>query len=197
MFQNWPLYITKMCQLYLSRWWLNFGLLFNWPHWKFPFHTLAFAFWSIMVDPCHPMWQCTSKKRHLNYDGGSVGLNRLSNSCTYALLWVVLELILHKSYETKITLGWFYEQNHDGCATSSVVTCQLSKIRAWTCSVFSPVVDVDVDVDMYRRPDRSSSVTLARPVLNMVIHSYALRYGKTLCPYFPESLQWIFPLVHL
>jgi hypothetical protein len=51
--------------------------------------------------------------------------------------------------------------------------------------MFSSVVDTD------RCPDHSSSVTLVRWFLNVVIHSYVLCCSKALFPYCAESLRWI------
>ena len=77
------------------------------------------------------------------------------------------------------------------CATSSIVDCWLSRIMTWTRSMFSSVVDVAL------RPNRSSSVTLVRPFLNMVIRSYTLRCSIALSPYCAEICDGFLPLVHL
>jgi hypothetical protein len=68
----------------------------------------------------HPQWQYISKGHYLHHDSDSIGLGRLSNGCACALLWVVLEAILHKLYETQVSRGWCYEQNH-GWRTNNVL----------------------------------------------------------------------------
>jgi hypothetical protein len=57
--------------------------------------------------------------------------------------------------------------------------------HGWTCPMFSSAVDVD------GCPEHSSLVTLVRPFLNMVIHSYMLFCGKELFPYCAESLRLV------
>jgi hypothetical protein len=51
--------------------------------------------------------------------------------------------------------------------------------------MFSSVVDVD------ERRSLSSSVAFMRKICKMVFHSYTLRCGKGLLPYFAKILQWI------
>jgi hypothetical protein len=50
--QNWPLCIPKECQHHFPRRRLSFEPPFDWQRRIFPFHSVVFAFWSLMVDPC-------------------------------------------------------------------------------------------------------------------------------------------------
>jgi hypothetical protein len=68
----------------------------------FAFHNLAFAFWNIMVDPRIVPSDNASKKT-ITFVTTVVQL-ALADCQTAALLRVVLELILHKLYETLVSL---------------------------------------------------------------------------------------------
>ena len=70
-------------------------------------------------------------------------------------------------------------------ANSSIVTRRFSRIMARASSTLLSVMDVD------GRPALSSSFTLVRPCWNFSIHSYTLRRGKALSPYWADSLRWI------
>lgn len=77
------------------------------------------------------------------------------------------------------------------CSTSSKVTLSLPVITARNRLVSSSAVDVD------GCPDRSSSVTFVRPILNVAAHLYTPRCGRALHPYCAESLQRVSALVQL
>ena len=72
-----------------------------------------------------------------------------------------------------------------------VVTCFLLlsllsvRIVALASSSFSSVVDVD------GRHERSASITLVRPFLNISIHSYTLHSGNALSQYWVHKRAWI------
>jgi hypothetical protein len=93
---------------------LSSALLSGWRRRMFPFHTLVFAFRSVMLDKVSSPVIVHPRMRHLRFGGGLVGLGRFSNGCACALLWFILEPILHRFYEThQVGLGWLHEQNCD------------------------------------------------------------------------------------
>jgi hypothetical protein len=51
-FQNWPSCIPNKCQHHFPHQSLSFELLFDQQCQMFRLHTLVYAFWCIMVDPC-------------------------------------------------------------------------------------------------------------------------------------------------
>lgn len=51
-FQSWSLWVPEMCQDHFPCWWLHFELLFYWRCHMFPFHTLIFTSWLVVVGPC-------------------------------------------------------------------------------------------------------------------------------------------------
>jgi hypothetical protein len=63
------------------------------------------------------------------------------------------------------------------------ITLLLLRIKAWTHSTFSPVVDKD------SHPSHSASVTLVIELLNLSIYSDTLPCGKALFPYCAWSLM--------
>ena len=70
-------------------------------------------------------------------------------------------------------------------SNSSIVNHRFSRIMARVSSTLLSVMDVD------GRPVLSSSFTLVRPSWNFWIHSYTLRRGKALSPYWANSLWCI------
>ena len=68
---------------------------------------------------------------------------------------------------------------------SSIVTLLSVRIMTLASSSFSSVVDVD------GRPERSASITLVRPFLNISVHSYTLHRGNALSPYWVHKRAWI------
>ena len=68
-------------------------------------------------------------------------------------------------------------------ANSSIVTRRFLRITAKASSTMLSIMDV--------RPALFSSFTLVRPCWNFSIHSYTLRRGKALSPYWADSLRWI------
>jgi hypothetical protein len=180
--QNWSICIQEKCPQHSSRQSLSFELLYYGRCWVFPFETVMFALWIVMVDLRLVLSDNMTEKRHLRCINGSIGLGRLSRfhmcspvNCFAHILWSPVRS-WDDSMSRTITDAQIIRPFVD-------IHSRLSRIIAWKPSLFPSVVN------MGWRHDHPSSVIFVRPFFNMVIPSNALHCSKALFLCCAESLR--------